>query len=133
MDATASDKPLDALTVKELRERAKELGLSYSDVDPLEAGGDTPVKADWLRAVRLAEAAAGEADDPPSQQDLIRAGLVEGLSNPEIRDRVLEVYPDSKMKPEHVSWTIGNERRNETEWWETHKERLKELRPGIRA
>lgn len=124
---------LEDLTVKELKARAKDSGISYSDLEPIEAGGKTPAKADWVHTIQLAGARAGEADELPSQQDLIRVGLLEGLTNPEIRDRMLEVYPDSAMKPEHVSWTIGNERRNETDWWETHKERLKEVRPGIKT
>lgn len=128
---TTNERPLENLTVAELKEQAGDLGVSYSGVEPIDAGGNTPGKADWIRAVRLAEATAGKRMDPPSAQQIIRTGLVAGPSDEEIREAVLEVHPDSKIEPGWVAWTIRNGRRNETEWCEAHKERLKELRPGI--
>lgn len=43
------------LTVAELRERAKGLGLEPGDVEPREAAGDEPIKSDWIRAIRQKE------------------------------------------------------------------------------
>lgn len=60
----------------------------------------------------------------PSQQDLIRDGLVRRLSRDEIVEAVLKVHPDSKITPGWVGWTIGNERRRETAWWKENRDRL---------
>lgn len=63
-----------------------------------------------------------------SQQDIIRAGLEKGLSNAEIVENVREAFPDSEIEPGWVSWTIGNERRRETEWWQEFGEKVAEDR-----
>lgn len=61
----------------------------------------------------------------PSQQDLIRDGLVKGLSRPEIVEAVLKVHPDSKITSGWVGWTIGNERRRKTAWWKKYGANLR--------
>lgn len=61
---------------------------------------------------------------------MIRALVLDGKSNEEIVEAVKEVHPDAAIKPSHVSWEIGNQHRNETDWWERNRERVGEVRPG---
>ena len=44
-------RPPEEMTLAELKARAKELGIESSQVEPIEATGEVPVKADWLREV----------------------------------------------------------------------------------
>lgn len=48
-------RPPEEMTLAELKARAKELGIESSQVEPIEATGEVPVKADWLREVLRAE------------------------------------------------------------------------------
>jgi hypothetical protein len=67
----------------------------------------------------------------PSAQDLIRAGLAAGETNEEIRDRVLKVHPDSKIQKNPtgwVGWTIGQERKKGSPWWQEHGKKVAEDR-----
>jgi hypothetical protein len=59
----ANTKPLHEMTLPELKERAIELGVEPSLIEPLEASGEVPNKADWLRAVEHAEATRAEFKD----------------------------------------------------------------------
>ena len=56
---TTAKRP-DEMTLTELKARAGELGIETSAVEPLEADGDAPVKADWLREVLKAEGARND-------------------------------------------------------------------------
>jgi len=69
-----------------------------------------------------------ENDSKPSAQAIIRAGLEQDLSNAEIIQTVKEAYPDSNIKPGWVAWTIGNERRRETDWWKQYGPQIVEER-----
>lgn len=55
--STATEQDLNEMTVDELRDRAAELGVDPDEVEATGAGGKK-VKADWIRAVEEAEAAA---------------------------------------------------------------------------
>ena len=65
-----------------------------------------------------------KVDGRISQQDICRVGLMQGLSHKEIVEEGLKVYPDSKIKATHVSWTKGNERRKGTEWFAEYEKML---------
>jgi len=114
---------------------AEAAGISREDLERLVEKGAIAQSGKGVSGSDVEEyLAAGPDDDhKPPQQDLIRAGLLEGLTNEEIRDRVLEVYPDSAIKPAHVSWTLGNERRNSSAWWQKHRQRIGTLRPGTKG
>lgn len=120
---------LKAMSVSDLKVRAKELGIAYSDVEPIEAGSNTPVKADWVRTILERQGV-----DQPSQQDIIRDGLARGLSNEEIAKAVRGIYPDSAVKPSHVSWTIQHERnKDRPDWFLRHRGALAEARPRVKV
>ena len=74
------------------------------------------------------------AEDLPSKEDLIRRGLAEGLSNDEIGQLVRATLGETTpWENGYVSWTIGNERRQHTEWWQEHGPRVvrdRGVKPG---
>lgn len=95
------------------RALAEERGVDPDAVEGTGKGGAV-TKADVERYIESGAAS------PPSQQEITRRGLAAGLTNEEIVAEILEVHPDSKVKPSHVAWTIGNERRRGTAWWREH-------------
>lgn len=116
-----------AFTLDELQELAELAGLTASDVLPDDADRETPLKDDWMRAVEGAAKGWG-GKGAISQQDVVRQGLAAGLSNREICERVRTLFPESEIKPDHVSWTIHHERSENTRWWKEHGDRIAELR-----
>lgn len=81
----------------------------------------------------LQEYLEGSQDHGPSKEDLIRRGLAEGRTNEEIGELVHEVLGDDvPWQNGFVSWTIGNERRNETDWWMDYGPRVVVER-GVKA
>lgn len=56
-----------------------------------------------------------------TQQDIIRDGLMKGRTPDEIVEDVLKVFPDSKIKKAHISWTKGNEKRKDSDWWKQYQ------------
>jgi len=103
-------------TMTRIYEAAQELINEYG-IDPKKisgtGSGGAITKDDVEKYLEALETAS-----LPSQQDIIRAGLEKGLSNAEIVVNVKELYPDSQIRNGWIAWTIGNERRRETGWWE---------------
>lgn len=94
--------------------------IDQHDIDPADidgtGSGGAITKADVKGYLESRKSDSGGGSNR-SQQDVIRAGLEQGLSNKEIVQNVKAEFPDSGITRGDVSWTIGNERRNETDWW----------------
>lgn len=107
------------------RKAAARAGLDEADLEAVEGTGSDGADVDaYLR---------GEQEATPTQHAMILAGVLEGLSNQEIVERVKEIHPGSAIKPGHVSWAIGHERRRGSEWWEEHRHGLMEVRSGLKG
>ncbi|HKK09041.1 MAG TPA: E3 binding domain-containing protein [Gemmatimonadota bacterium] len=104
-------------------------GADAIDLDAIEGTGKDG-------AITKADVEAFLADPPkdaktPTAQDIIRAGLARGHDNATIEAAVLEVHPDSKIRDHGagwVGWTIGNERRKNSDWWQKHGPKVVEDR-----
>ena len=101
--------------------------ITKMDVEKaIKAGAGTKVRGNRKKGQK---GRSRRREGRPSQHDIIREGLVHGLSNAEIVEAVLRVHRKSKVKPEDVSWTQGNERRKGSAWREVQV-RQRERRVG---
>lgn len=110
-----------------MKEKARDLGLD-DDERVTRSNGHRPRKSDWIQVVSEAL-----EESRPTQADLIREGLIQGLNNDEIRDAVLEVYPDAvairKFQHTRINGVLGGERRSGSEWWMENRDKVCEHRP----
>lgn len=112
---------------------AAQAGLDEDELQGIEGtGSDGAVtKAD----VEAYLEGRGDGEDGlPTKEDLIRKELAEGLSNDEIGVLVRETLgEDTPWSNGYVSWTVGNERRSHTDWWQAQGPRIvveRGVKPG---